>query len=240
MFLWVAFTCVLVGHSSVSSGLSPGSSGTIVCRSAPGSDYQFPPGWMPSPLRREFLSRMPSLKSPFTQMLPTGMPSSFLASGPTRSVLGTTIDWSWRLSSSLYRPSSLLLRQQAGGSSFLFPLSESRGDTYAVSLPWDCLSARHIPGKLNIVADSLSRAHSVLHTKWTLQSGSSSGVTYVFYSHGGLVFNSIQPQAADLCVSGEESCSVGDRCPWSRPQTYAFPPLPILVRVTRKARIRSV
>ena len=30
------------------------------------------------------------------------------------------------------------------------------------------LSARHILGKLNLVADSLSWVHSVLHTEWTL------------------------------------------------------------------------
>ena len=46
----------------------------------------------------------------------------------------------------------------------------------------------------------------------TMQSGSSSSVGTVVYSYGGPVCNSVQPPAADLCVSGEESCSVGDRC----------------------------
>ena len=30
------------------------------------------------------------------------------------------------------------------------------------------LLARHIPGKLNILADALSRSHMVLQTEWTL------------------------------------------------------------------------
>ena len=30
------------------------------------------------------------------------------------------------------------------------------------------LSARHIPGKLNIIADALSRSQSILHTEWIL------------------------------------------------------------------------
>ena len=32
------------------------------------------------------------------------------------------------------------------------------------------LTAKHIPGKLNVLADSLSRSHMILHTEWTLDS----------------------------------------------------------------------
>lgn len=103
-----------------------------------------------------------------------------------------------------------------------------------------CLSARHIPGKLNIVADALSRPHCVLHTEWTIHRGVLSWVWEVWFRPVvdlfATKFNYRLPlyvsPVADPAAWAIDAFSIS----WSGILAYAFPPLPILSRVIRKAR----
>jgi hypothetical protein len=103
-----------------------------------------------------------------------------------------------------------------------------------------CLSARHIPGKLNIVADALSRPHCVLHTEWTIHRGVLSWGWEVWFRPVvdlfATKFNYRLPlyvsPVADPAAWAIDAFSIS----WSGILAYAFPPLPILSRVIRKAR----
>ena len=105
------------------------------------------------------------------------------------------------------------------------------------------LSARHVPGKLNIVADALSRPHMILATEWTLAHEVLRPVWRKWFtpqvdlfatrfSHRLPVYMSPVPDPAALAVDALAQ-------DWSRLVGYAYPPFPILGKVIRKARLES-
>ena len=102
------------------------------------------------------------------------------------------------------------------------------------------LTAKHIPGKLNVLADSLSRSHMILHTEWTLDSAVLAPVWEAWFrplvdlfatrfNHKLSTFVSPVPGPAAWAV---DALSI----PWMGLLAYAFPPLPILSKVLKKAR----
>ena len=102
------------------------------------------------------------------------------------------------------------------------------------------LSARHVPGKLNILADALSRPHCVLHTEWTIAKNALKRVWAHFHTPMVDLFATCFNFRLPLYVS-----PVPDPQAWARDAlsiewtgliAYAFPPLPILPKVLRKAR----
>ena len=103
------------------------------------------------------------------------------------------------------------------------------------------LSARHVPGKLNILADSLSRAHMVLTTEWTLSHAVCRSVWELwFHPHIDLFatrFNHRLPlyvsPVPDPAAWAIDALSLS----WHGLLAYAFPPFPILAKVIRKARL---
>ena len=103
------------------------------------------------------------------------------------------------------------------------------------------LRARYIPGRLNILADQLSRPHCVLQTEWTL---SLAALTPLWSLWGrphvdlfATKFNMRLPlyvsPVTDPEAWGVDALSIS----WTNLDAYAFPPFPILGKVVRKAEL---
>ena len=99
------------------------------------------------------------------------------------------------------------------------------------------LFARHVTGELNIVADALSRPHTVLNTEWTLLLPL---WDRWFRPHVDLFasrFNHRLPTyvspVADPAAWAVDALSIS----WEGLVSYALPPFPILARVLRKVRL---
>ena len=102
------------------------------------------------------------------------------------------------------------------------------------------LFARHLSGKLNILADMLSRPDAVLQTEWTLCHHVLPKIWTRFFrphldlfatrfSHRLPVYVSPVPDGAAWAVDALT-------LDWSSLQAYAFPPLALLPKVVQKAR----
>ena len=103
------------------------------------------------------------------------------------------------------------------------------------------VTARYVPGKLNILADFLSRPNQVLQTEWTLTHSVLEPVWRTW--HRPMVdlfatkYNCRLPlyfsPVPDPLALGQDALS----SKWEGLLGYAFPPLPLLARVIRKARL---
>ena len=102
------------------------------------------------------------------------------------------------------------------------------------------LSARHLAGKLNVLADALSRSNQVIHTEWTLSHRVLESVWCKFHKPMLDLFATrfskrlptyVSP-VADPEALGVDALSLS----WSGLEAYAFPPLPLIQKVVRKAR----
>ena len=105
------------------------------------------------------------------------------------------------------------------------------------------IRARHVPGKLNILADVLSRPHMTLNTEWSL----SQEVLHPVWTHWfrpqvdlfATKFNHRLPlyvsPVPDPHALATDALSIN----WSLMIGYAFPPFPILAKVLRKARLEN-
>ena len=72
------------------------------------------------------------------------------------------------------------------------------------NLRWVVLKARHIPGRLNVIADKLSRQGQVIQTEWSLHQPPDSNLAP---STGGHVCNKVQSQTTPIRVP-----STGSQC----------------------------
>ena len=103
------------------------------------------------------------------------------------------------------------------------------------------LSARRIPGKINIVADALSRPHMVLQTEWTLTHHALTQVWQCWSKPHLDLFATRFSRRLPLYVSpvpDPDAWAVDALAlSWVGLWAYAFPPLPLLSKVIRKARL---
>lgn len=116
----------------------------------------------------------------------------------------------------------------------------------AENLLWWCrkrhisLVARHIPGRLNVLADFLSRSHCVVHTEWTIRRDSLEPIWTLWFRPMIDLFATRFNHRLPLFVSPvpDPSAIAADALSlnWSNLSVYAFPPFSILQRVLRKAR----
>ena len=102
------------------------------------------------------------------------------------------------------------------------------------------LTASFVPGKLNVLADLLSRSHQILPTEWTIVHSVLSPVWEFWYKPQIDLFATRFSKRLPLFVSpvpdpqawAIDALSV----PWGNLIAYAFPPFPILGKVLKKAR----
>ncbi|KAK7105419.1 hypothetical protein V1264_016802 [Littorina saxatilis] len=105
------------------------------------------------------------------------------------------------------------------------------------------ISARYLPGRLNTLADALSRSGTVLQSEWTITHGAllrlwaqvQKPLVDLFatrYSKRLPVFVSPFPDPQAWRVNALDF-------PWTGLEAYAFPPFPLLGRVIRKAEMEE-
>ena len=102
------------------------------------------------------------------------------------------------------------------------------------------LRARHIPGRLHVIADKLSRHNQVIQTEWSLSpSGFQSVVFQVAPTASGLFatrFNHKLPRfvspVPDQAAWAVDALSLS----WEHLNAYAFPPVSLLPQVVSKIR----
>ena len=104
-----------------------------------------------------------------------------------------------------------------------------------------CLTARHVPGTINVIADQLSRPHMILHTEWTLVPHVLEPIWRAWFRPMVDLFATMFNHRFPTYVSPVPDPGAWHvdafSLPWSNILTYAFPPWPIIGRVLRKARL---
>ena len=75
-----------------------------------------------------------------------------------------------------------------------------------------CLRARHIPGRLNVIADKLSRHCQVIQREWSLHLDVCSDLPQMASSQGGPICDEVQLQTTSVCVPSSRSQSMGRGC----------------------------
>lgn len=100
------------------------------------------------------------------------------------------------------------------------------------------LKARFLPGKLNILADSLSRRDSIVHTEWTLHAGILKQIfNHWDTPHVDLFATKLNNQLPSYISPVPDPGALGIDAlstSWEGMYAYAFPPFPLLSRVVLK------
>ena len=103
------------------------------------------------------------------------------------------------------------------------------------------LSVRHIPGRLNVLADNLSRKHQILPAEWTLNQ---TIVNIVLDSFGSPTvdlfatrFNHRLPLYVSPIPDPAAWATDALSLDWNRLLAYAFPPFVLLAQVLRKIEV---
>ena len=74
------------------------------------------------------------------------------------------------------------------------------------------IRARHIPGNLNVIADSLSRRDRAIHRMVSAPSGLSTNLPSLAQANGGSVCHQLECQTANLHISCPRRQDMADRC----------------------------
>ena len=105
------------------------------------------------------------------------------------------------------------------------------------------LSALHVAGKLNVLADQLSRSHQIIHTEWTLSQSVLQGLWMKWFKPMvdlfASRFNHRLPTYVSLVPEPTAWKTDALSFPWTGLIAYAFPPLPLMERVIAKARVEK-
>ena len=105
------------------------------------------------------------------------------------------------------------------------------------------LTAKYVPGKLNILADFLSRSHMILPSEWTLAHRTLEPVWARWFKPHIDLFATRFSRRLPLFVSpvpDPQAWAVDALAiPWTNLSAYAFPPFSILRKVIRKARVEE-
>ena len=109
------------------------------------------------------------------------------------------------------------------------------------------LKARHIPGKLNVLADGLSRTTEIISTEWTL----SKAILGLVWKHWhcpnidlfATRFNNRLPVYVSPCPDNQAYAIDAMSIPWGNLDAYAYPPvvmLPAVLAKIKKDRARVI
>jgi hypothetical protein len=105
------------------------------------------------------------------------------------------------------------------------------------------LRARHIPGRLNVLADLLSRRHQIIPTEWQLQKGVFQGLCRLWGTPHIDLFATYLNNQLPLYISpmpDDQAFAVDAlTTDWSGMWAYAFPPIPLLAKVVAKIRLHQ-
>ena len=74
------------------------------------------------------------------------------------------------------------------------------------------LKARHIPGRLNVIADKLSRLGQTIQTEWSLNSDFPGNMQPVAQTSNGPVCHQVQQKASTICLSSPRPPGLGIGC----------------------------
>ena len=74
------------------------------------------------------------------------------------------------------------------------------------------IRARHVPGSLNVIADSLSRRDKVIQTEWSLHQQIFNQICSLAHTNGRPVCNSSKSQTSNLCISCLRQKGLENRC----------------------------
>ena len=100
------------------------------------------------------------------------------------------------------------------------------------------LTARHIPGHLNVIADRLSRAHQIIPAEWSLSKAVASRIWKVWGRPHVDLFATSENAKLDTFVSPLEEPTAWRTdalsFSWTPLWAYAFPPIPLLSQVLEK------
>ena len=100
------------------------------------------------------------------------------------------------------------------------------------------LSARHIPGVLNVIADTLSRKYQVLHTEWSLSQEVFHMICRHFFTPLKDLFATSYNCKLPLYVSPVADAQAIEvdamHMDWNNKSMYAFPPTTLVPRVVDK------
>ena len=106
-----------------------------------------------------------------------------------------------------------------------------------------CLSALHVAGASNIIADQLSRPHLILQSEWTLVPQVLEPVWRIWFRPMVDLFATMFNHRLPVYVSPVPDPNAwridAFSCLWSGLLIYAFPPWSVLGRVLRKARVEK-
>lgn len=95
------------------------------------------------------------------------------------------------------------------------------------------LSVRHILGRQNVLAGSLSRRHQIIGTEWSLHPSIVRQMFYIWYIPELDLFATRHNNKLAAFVSSVRSSGSSSGCsiPWDRSWVYAYPLTPLKQRV---------